>query len=100
MRPTAIASRSIGRFSKDQGSAGSIRGGAVALIGGLIARSAKMDLVDFARDALFAPLGITQLDWWRGRDRIPAAASGLRLTTRDLLRVGAVLLDGGRWQGH
>jgi CubicO group peptidase (beta-lactamase class C family) len=75
-------------------------GGAVALIGALIARGTRMDLVEFAREALFAPLGIAAFGWWRGKDGIPAAASGLRLTTRDLLRIGQVLLDGGRHEGQ
>jgi CubicO group peptidase (beta-lactamase class C family) len=75
-------------------------GGATALIGEIIARGTKMDLADFAKEALFTPLGIGEFDWWRGRDGRPAAASGLRLRTPDLLRIGAVLLDGGTHEGR
>ncbi len=75
-------------------------GGAVALIGGIIARGTKMDLVDFAREALLAPMGISDFAWWRGKDGIPAAASGLRLTAHDLLRIGVMLLRGGRHEGR
>lgn len=75
-------------------------GGAVALLGAVIARGTGMDLTEFAREALFAPLGIKDFAWWRGADGVPAAASGLRLTARDLLRTGAMVLDGGRMAGR
>jgi len=75
-------------------------GGAVALIGALIARGTGQRLEDFARDALFAPLGITHFGWSAGRDGIASAASGLRLTAPDLLKIGTMLLDGGQYQGN
>jgi len=74
-------------------------GGAVALIGALIARGTGKRLEDFAREALFAPLGITNFYWSAGHDGIASAASGLRLTAPDLLKIGGMLLDGGRFQG-
>lgn len=60
-------------------------------------------LGDFARDHLFAPLGIAQVEWlgpgtWTPDD--PAAMSGLRLRARDLAKVGSVYLHGGRWNGN
>jgi CubicO group peptidase (beta-lactamase class C family) len=75
-------------------------GGAVALIGALIARGTGKSIEDFAREALFAPLGITEFTWSAGRDGIASAASGLRLTARDLLKIGTLLLDGGLWAGN
>jgi CubicO group peptidase (beta-lactamase class C family) len=75
-------------------------GGSVALIGALIARGSGMTLEAFAQEALFGPLGIVKFSWSGGRDGIASAASGLRLTARDLLRIGAMLLDKGLWQGR
>jgi CubicO group peptidase (beta-lactamase class C family) len=75
-------------------------GGAVVLIGTLIARSTKSTLPEFARQALFAPLGIEQFDWAAGRDGVASAASGLRLRPRDLLRIGTLLLAHGQWKGR
>jgi len=75
-------------------------GGAVALIGALIARGTGKSLPDFAREALFAPLGIMQFGWSAGRDGIASAASGLRLHAPDLLKIGTMLLDGGTFQGQ
>lgn len=75
-------------------------GGAVALLGALIARGTGQPLPDFAREALFAPLGIEPGGWAAGRDGVPSAASGLRLTAPDLLRIGQVVLQGGMWEGQ
>jgi CubicO group peptidase (beta-lactamase class C family) len=72
-------------------------GGAVALIGTLIARGTGTTLQEFARQALFAPLGIDTFEWAEGRDGVAAAASGLRLRPRDLLRIGTLALANGRW---
>ena len=74
-------------------------GGAVALVGSLIANGNGMTLQDFAREALFAPLGITVFEWARGNDGIVSAASGLRLQSYDLLTIGRMVLAGGEWNG-
>jgi CubicO group peptidase (beta-lactamase class C family) len=74
-------------------------GGAVALLGGLIAKGTGMTLPDFTRQALFAPLGIETFGWAEGSDGIASAASGLRLRPRDLLRIGEMVLAGGEWRG-
>lgn len=75
-------------------------GGAVALLGALIARSSGRSLPDFAREALFEPLGITAFEWAAGGDGVPSAASGLRLRAPDLLRIGELVLARGSWQGR
>jgi CubicO group peptidase (beta-lactamase class C family) len=68
-------------------------GGAVALLGHLIAKGAHTTLPEFARQALFAPLGITTFEWAEGADGVASAASGLRLRPMDLLRIGKLDLD-------
>jgi CubicO group peptidase (beta-lactamase class C family) len=75
-------------------------GGATALLGRLIARGVGVPLPDYARTVLFAPLGITAFEWIRGPDGTPSAASGLRLTARDLARIGQLLIQRGRWDGR
>jgi CubicO group peptidase (beta-lactamase class C family) len=70
-------------------------GGASALIGRIISKRAGRSLADFARKALFEPLGIKEFDWVRGDDGVDIAASGLRLTPRDLAAIGSMVLDGG-----
>jgi CubicO group peptidase (beta-lactamase class C family) len=75
-------------------------GGATALIGRLIAKGTGRDLAEFARESLFDPLGIGRTEWHRGRDGVPMAASGLRMTPRDLARIGQMVLAGGRWESR
>jgi len=78
----------------------SYSGGATALLGGLIARGTGHALQDFAREVLFAPLGIGSFEWMAGPDGVASAASGLRLATPDLARIGEVVLAGGEWGGR
>jgi CubicO group peptidase (beta-lactamase class C family) len=75
-------------------------GGATALLARLIEKGTERQLHDFARDVLFNPLGIGKTEWRRGADDEPIAASGLRLTPRDLARIGVVLLGSGQWNGR
>jgi CubicO group peptidase (beta-lactamase class C family) len=75
-------------------------GGAPALLGRLIERSAGVDLHAFAKMALFEPLGIGLAEWSAGLDGVPSAASGLRLAPRDLVRIGQMIIDGGKWAGR
>jgi CubicO group peptidase (beta-lactamase class C family) len=75
-------------------------GGAVALVGALIARGSGKSLPDFAREALFAPLGIGNFEWAAGKDAVASAASGLRLTARGLLTIGQMVLAKGIHDGR
>jgi CubicO group peptidase (beta-lactamase class C family) len=72
-------------------------GGATALLGRLIAKGTGKPWPDFARDALFDPLGLGPTEVYAGRDGEPIAASGLRMTPRDLARVGQLMLQRGVW---
>jgi CubicO group peptidase (beta-lactamase class C family) len=70
-------------------------GGATALLGRIIAKGTGKSLHDYAREALFDPLGMGPTDWFIGRDGEPVAASGIRMLPRDLARIGQLLLRGG-----
>ncbi|MBE1282899.1 MAG: serine hydrolase [Rhodobacteraceae bacterium] len=74
-------------------------GGATALLGELIGRGSGQSLDQFAQTHLFAPLGITQVDWVPGLDGRASAASGLRLTARDLARIGQMIANSGTFDG-
>lgn len=86
-------------FLMDPGKMWQYNGGATALLGKLIADGSGQPLFDFAKDRLFTPLGITDVEWVRGMDGEAAAASGLRMRPRDVAKVGQILLDGGQWKG-
>jgi len=82
------------------GEAWTYNGGATALLGRLIARGTGRDLEEFAREVLFAPLGMVQAAWDRDQRGEPIAASGLRMTPRELARIGVMVLGRGRWEGR
>ena len=75
-------------------------GGATAIIGALIQKGTGQKLDDYAKEKLFSPLGIQQVEWIHGIDGVPAAASGLRLNIHDLAKIGELLLNQGCLQGQ
>lgn len=75
-------------------------GGATALVGAVIERGTGRRIEDFAREALFQPLGISRFEWLSGADGVASPASGLRLSAPDLLRIGRLVLEGGRAGGR
>ena len=88
------------RVVRAPGEAWTYNGGATALLARLIAKGTGQPLEAFAQAALFDPLGIAGAEWERDRRGEAIAASGLRLTARDLARIGAMLLAQGRWEGR
>jgi CubicO group peptidase (beta-lactamase class C family) len=71
-------------------------GGATALLARLIAKGSGKTLHQFARENLFDPLGMGPTEWATGRDGEPFAASGARMSVRDLARIGVMMLHGGK----
>ncbi len=77
-------------------------GGLTMLMAGAVTKITGEPFTTFARRVLFEPLGIQNARWLgpgRWPKGMPSAASGLRLTTRDLARIGSLMLHNGRWQG-
>jgi CubicO group peptidase (beta-lactamase class C family) len=70
------------------------------LIGRLITQGTGQSLPDFARANLFDPLGIGPTEWSKGLNGEPAPSSGLRMTPRDLARIGQLILNRGQWDGR
>jgi CubicO group peptidase (beta-lactamase class C family) len=75
-------------------------GGCSALLGHLITKGTGQSLENYATEALFRPLGIASFEWNKGSDGVPSAASGLRLTARDVSRIGQLMLAKGSWDGR
>lgn len=86
-------------FVSEPGSRWAYNGGATALLAHLLAKGTGRSLHDYAKEMIFAPLGIAESYWIVGSNGEPAAASGLRLTARDLARIGRMILNEGRWKG-
>jgi len=75
-------------------------GGATALLSRMITKGTGKTLHGFARENLFDPLGIGPTEWATGNDGEPFAASGARMSVRDLARIGAITLHMGKVSGH
>ncbi|EFO30847.1 beta-lactamase [Roseibium sp. TrichSKD4] len=70
-------------------------GGAAALIGRLIEKGTGQSLDDYAAEKLFGPLGIKGFEWIAGDDGVISAASGLRMTLPDLMKIGRMVANDG-----
>ncbi|MBR1195494.1 serine hydrolase [Bradyrhizobium sp. AUGA SZCCT0158] len=75
-------------------------GGGTDLLGNILERVAGKPLQAFAREALFGPIGITDLEWKNyPKNGKVASAVGLRMRPRDAARIGQLVLNRGAWDG-
>lgn len=82
------------------GTAFTYSGGSATLLAALLRERTGQSLDTYARDVLFDPLGIADWGWVRLAGDQPAAASGLRMRPRDLVKIGQLVLDRGTWRGE
>ena len=76
-------------------------GGNPYVLSALISRKTGRDALDFARDELFKPLGISSVRW--GEDDaqgVTDGESGLYLAPRDVAKLGYLYLREGCWDGQ
>ena len=66
-------------------------------LGPLLEKAVHGPLADFARDNLFAPLGISQVKWQFQPLGAAMTGGGLELRSRDLYKLAQLYLNGGRW---
>jgi len=86
----------------DPGAVAHYCSGGVAVIGRITENRAKATLPEFAREHLFAPLGI-QSSQWRWNYTLTnenKEYSQIHLRPRDMLKIGVMYADGGRWRGR
>jgi len=75
--------------------------GGVIVLGGIIGRMEGTRVDSFAAQRLFEPLQMHGYGWARNpATGFPHTGGGLYLRPRDLLKVGQLVLDGGRWNGR
>ena len=80
----------------EPGSTWNYSGGNTQLLAEIIQEVSGKNICEFAEENLFTPLGITYKEWVTLTiKKIPAAASGLRLTSRELLKFGILYKDNG-----
>ena len=70
------------------------------ILGGLLAKAVDDRVEWFADEALFAPLAIGEYRIYQDPIGRPYLGGGMYLRPRDMLKIGQLYLDDGRWQGR
>lgn len=73
--------------------------GGVFLLGEVLQKATGTRTDRYAQEKLFGPLGITDVTWVYSPLNIPQTGGGLRLTSRELLKVAELYRNGGVWRG-
>ena len=74
--------------------------GAVFALSELLQKVTGQRTDHYAQQKLFGPIGITDAQWVYSPLNIPQTGGGLRLSSRDLLKVAELYRGGGMWQGR
>jgi CubicO group peptidase (beta-lactamase class C family) len=69
------------------------------LLGQILQRVTKTPVDRWIEQRLLAPLGIERSSWKRSPSGEVMTGGGLGMRTRDLLRLGQLVLQGGQWNG-
>jgi CubicO group peptidase (beta-lactamase class C family) len=105
-------------MSNDPGMIFAYSNSSAQLVAAVLHRAVGRPILDYAREKLFDPLGIDTRPAWEGTNEnqqggfdkagfgwaVDKAGThtggyGLRLTAPDLVKLGELYLDGGRWRG-
>jgi CubicO group peptidase (beta-lactamase class C family) len=73
--------------------------GGVFTLSEVLQKATGMRTDRYAKEKLFGPLGITDVQWVYSPLNIPQTGGGLRLTSRELLKIAQLYANGGNWQG-
>ena len=85
-------------LTSEPGTVWQYNGGTTELLAEIIKRVSGKNIHEFAKEFLFKPIGIKKSEWTISPStNSPAAASGLRLTSRDMLKFGILHLHDGKW---
>ncbi len=85
----------------EPGTSFTYNGGGMDVLSEIIKNASKMDIDKFSAKYLFEPLGIDSFDWYnRFENGMIDAASGLKLTPRDMIKIGVTFLNNGVWNGE
>lgn len=72
--------------------------GGVFVLSEVLQKATGLRTDRYAQQKLFGPLGITDAQWVYSPMNVPQTGGGLRLTSRDLLKIAELYRNGGVWQ--
>jgi CubicO group peptidase (beta-lactamase class C family) len=70
------------------------------LLSAILQQTTGVNPRDFAEENLFAPLGLVDVSWELNPAGIPIGGWGLRLTPREMAKLGYLFLHKGVWEGQ
>ena len=88
------------QLASDPGAEFSYDSPSAHLVGAIVAKATGLSLATFAQRALFTPLGIRPGGWTTDGQRHELGSTGLRLRALDLVKLGQLYLQHGRWRGR
>ena len=87
-------------LAEDPGRGRAYDNGSYHLLSAVLTKATGMTAGAYARRVLLGPLGIRSTIWASDGQGHNLGNTGLRLSSRDLLRLGDLYLHGGRWNGR
>jgi CubicO group peptidase (beta-lactamase class C family) len=89
-------------FVAEPGKRFNYSGGDIQILVEILKNATGMTLDEFSEKYLFEPLGIISFDWWLKFPNGGAiqGAGGLKLTPRDMVKIGSMMLNKGMWNGQ
>jgi CubicO group peptidase (beta-lactamase class C family) len=73
---------------------------AVNLLAGIVQKASGKRMDTFLKEEVFAPMGITDIDWTLDKAGNPHGMAGLQILPEDLAKLGQLVLDRGEWRGR
>ena len=71
------------------------------LVGAVLQKVSGKTVDILAREKIFVPLGIKDIDWYgRLGNGVPTSSTGLSLRPRDWAKIGQLVLNRGAWEGE
>ena len=87
-------------MASDPGTAWQYNGGCSHILSAILTKTSELSTLEFARQHLFEPLGITQVKWPRDPQGIYYGGQDIWLTPRDMAKFGQLFLNQGIWEGR
>jgi hypothetical protein len=73
---------------------------ATYMLSAIFSKTMGISVFDYLKPTLFEPLGIRGMEWEPGPEDISPGANGLSWHTADMLKLGMLYQQGGKWKGQ